>query len=96
MNKVLVRGHRRNGKSVKPHYRKLNQPFKSNRKYKKKQVYVKDDDGNIINVHYGDNRYEDYTQHGDPERRKLFRARHRCDDAKDKTTARHWACKELW
>ena len=28
----------------------------------------------------------------DPARRKSFRARHRCDTAKDKTTARYWSC----
>ena len=31
-----------------------------------------------------------------PSRRKSFRARHRCDSAKDKLTARYWACKSLW
>ena len=29
----------------------------------------------------------------DPERRKSFRARHKCDTAKDKLTARYWSCK---
>ena len=28
-----------------------------------------------------------------PARRKSFRARHNCDTAKDKFTARYWACK---
>ena len=28
--------------------------------------------------------------------RKSFRARHGCDKAKDKLTARYWACKDLW
>ena len=28
-----------------------------------------------------------------PGRRKSFRARHRCDTAKDKFTARYWSCK---
>ena len=28
----------------------------------------------------------------DPARRKSFRARHSCDTAKDKTTARYWSC----
>ena len=28
-----------------------------------------------------------------PERRKSFRARHNCDTAKDKFTARYWSCK---
>jgi hypothetical protein len=28
--------------------------------------------------------------------RRSFRARHRCSTAKDKLTARYWACKNLW
>ena len=28
-----------------------------------------------------------------PRRRKSFRARHKCDTAKDKFTARYWSCK---
>ena len=28
--------------------------------------------------------------------KKSFRARHRCDGATDKLSARHWACKDLW
>ena len=42
------------------------------------------------------------VRYGDPEmkikkfiaaRRKSFRARHKCDTAKDKFTARYWSCK---
>ena len=29
-----------------------------------------------------------------PKRRKSFRARHKCDTAKDKMTARYWSCKK--
>tara|TARA_R100001463_G_C3473785_1_gene216184 strand:+ start:244 stop:540 length:297 start_codon:yes stop_codon:yes gene_type:complete len=28
--------------------------------------------------------------------RKSFKARHKCDTANDKLTARYWACKKLW
>ena len=28
--------------------------------------------------------------------RKSFKARHKCDTAKDKLTPRYWACKKLW
>ena len=28
--------------------------------------------------------------------RKSFGARHRCDSANDKLSARYWACKKLW
>lgn len=76
--------------------KRLNQPFKSNRKYKKLQVCVRDNTGKIVNVHFGDNRYEDFTMHKDKKRRANFRARHNCDEIKDMTSARYWACKELW
>ncbi len=29
----------------------------------------------------------------DPERRKSFRARHKCDEKKSKLTAGYWSCK---
>tara|TARA_R110000824_G_scaffold113160_1_gene262763 strand:+ start:681 stop:953 length:273 start_codon:yes stop_codon:yes gene_type:complete len=28
--------------------------------------------------------------------RKSFKARHKCDTANDKLTARYWSCKKLW
>lgn len=63
---------------------------------KKKTVFVKNDKGNVVAVHFGDVRYSDYTQHGNEKRRSNFRSRHNCATAKDKTTARYWACKNLW
>ena len=76
--------------------RELNKVFTSNRKNKKLQVCVKDKDNKIKNIHFGDSGYEDFTQHRDIKRRASFRARHKCDEADDITTARYWACKELW
>ena len=29
-------------------------------------------------------------------KKKSFHARHKCSTAKDKMSARHWACKEKW
>lgn len=77
--------------------RKLNKPFKSDRKFKKKQVCVKDK-GKIKNIHYGDKRYEDFTQHKDKKRRKNFRLRQKCDPISklNKATPRYWACQDLW
>jgi len=75
---------------------KLNKPYPSNRKFKKFAVDVKTKEGKIVTVHFGDNRYSDYTIHKDKERRNNFRARHNCDTAKDKTTPRYWACEYLW
>lgn len=73
----------------------LNKPFKSNRKYKKLQVCVKDGT-TTKNIHFGDNRYKDFTQHKDKNRRKNFRARHNCSKANNKLSARYWACEALW
>jgi hypothetical protein len=32
----------------------------------------------------------------DRKRRESFKARHKCDAAKDKLTARYWSCVEKW
>jgi hypothetical protein len=44
-------------------------------------------------IHYG---AEGYGHNYSPAARKSFRARHGCDTATDKLSARHWACKDLW
>jgi hypothetical protein len=44
-------------------------------------------------IHYGATGYGHNYSAG---ARKSFRARHKCDSAKNKLTARHWACKDLW
>jgi hypothetical protein len=59
---------------------------------KKSKVYVKDPDtGNVIKVNFGDKNMT--IKKSNPERRKSFRARHNCADAKDRTTPRYWSCK---
>jgi len=63
---------------------------------KKKTVFVKNAKGNVVAVHFGDVRYSDFTKHKNEARRSNFRSRHNCETAKDKTTARYWACKNLW
>lgn len=76
--------------------KKTNKPFPSERRFKKLQVCVKTKEGKIKNIHFGDNRYEDFTEHKDERRRRSFRARHRCDEELNKESARFWACNELW
>jgi len=44
-------------------------------------------------IHFG---ATGYKHNYSPQARANFRARHRCDTAKDKLTARYWACKNLW
>jgi hypothetical protein len=68
---------------------KLNDPIRGGSK--KFYVYVKNAKGNIVKVSFGDTTGLSIKR-DNPARRKSFRARHRCDTAKDKTSARYWSC----
>jgi len=71
---------------------KLNNPTRSDNPKKKSMVYVKNDKGNIVKVHFGDPNME--IKRDDPARRKAFRSRHSCDDDPGpKWKARYWSCK---
>jgi hypothetical protein len=75
---------------------KLNKPMQGDQK--KFKVYVKNEKGNVVVVHFG--------QGGDakggtmrirksnPEARKAFRARFNCDTPGPRTKARYWSCKK--
>ena len=75
---------------------KLNKIMQGDKK--KFKVYVKNDKGNVVVVHFG--------QGGDakggtmrirksnPEARKSFRARHNCDTPGPKWKARYWSCRK--
>jgi hypothetical protein len=70
----------------------LNKPMSNTDGKSKSKVYVKDPQtGNVKKVTFGDPNMR--IKKSNPERRKSFRARHKCDTAKDKTTARYWSCK---
>ena len=72
----------------------LNKPFRLKGGKKKFGVYVKNPKtGNVVMVKFGDPNME--IKRDDPDRRRSFRARHKCDTAKDKTTPRYWSCK-MW
>lgn len=68
----------------------LNKPFYTPGESKKSAVYVRNDKGNVIKVRFGDPDME--IKRDNPERRKNFRARHNCSEAKDKTKASYWSC----
>jgi hypothetical protein len=73
----------------------LNKPFRlpsgSNKKF---GVYVKNPKGNVVVVKFGDPDME--IKRDDPERRKSFRARHKCDtNPGPKWKARYWSCR-MW
>jgi hypothetical protein len=74
---------------------KLNKPMRGD--VKKFKVYVSDgknEDGSIKvkKVNFGDPDMK--IKKSNPERRRSFRARHKCDEKKDKTTAGYWSCRK--
>lgn len=69
-----------------------NQPVNSPVEGKKKTVKACQD-GKEKLLHFGDDNYDhNYSS----EAKKNFRARHGCDNAKDKLTRKHWSCSDLW
>jgi hypothetical protein len=71
----------------------LNKPMLTPTGPKKRSVYVKNDKGNVVKVNFGDKNMT--IKKHDPERRKSFRARHRCETPGPNTSARYWSCK-MW
>jgi len=70
---------------------KLGKPMKGD--VKKFKVFVKNKKGKVVKVNFGDPNME--IKRDNPERRKSFRARHKCSQAKDRTTPKYWSCK-MW
>lgn len=58
---------------------------------RKKSVVFVNDNGKVKKVMFGDPNLS--IKKNIPARRKNFRARHNCAEAKDKTKASHWSCK---
>lgn len=71
----------------------LNKPFRTPKGPKKFSVYVKNEKGNVVKVNFGDPDME--IKRDDPERRKSFRSRHKCDKPGPKWKPRYWSCK-MW
>ena len=69
-----------------------NKPRPSTSKGKKKMVKACEGGQEKI-IHFG---AKGYKSNYSAAARKNFKARHRCDTANDKLTARYWACKKLW
>ena len=68
----------------------LNSPFRTPGGPKKFAVYVKSDSGNVKKVTFGDPNLK--IKNANKARAKSFRARHKCDQKKDKTKAGYWSC----
>jgi hypothetical protein len=60
---------------------------------KKYKVFVKNAKGKVVKVNFGDKNME--IKRDNPKRRKSFRARHKCAQAKDRTTPKYWSCR-MW
>jgi len=72
----------------------LNNPFRTPDGPKKFAVYVKNENGNVIKLGFGDPNLS--IKRDDPERRKNFLARHNCSDPGPKWKAKYWSCKWGW
>jgi len=60
-----------------------------------KKYYIVTDENK--EVHFGDSRYEDYTQHKDPKRKEAYLKRHaENEDWTDINTAGFWSRWYLW
>ena len=78
----------------------LNKPTRGD--VKKFKVYVKNKKGNVIKVNFGHGgtsakkagQKTMRIRKNNPKARKSFRARHKCDQKKDRTTAGYWSCKK--
>ena len=69
---------------------KLNKPFRTSGGPKKFAVYVKSKSGGIKKVAFGDPNLR--VRNRNKGAAKSFRARHKCDQKKDRTTAGYWSC----
>ena len=60
---------------------------------KKYKVFVRNAKGKVVKVNFGDKKME--IKRDNPKRRKSFRARHKCAQAKDRTSPKYWSCR-MW
>lgn len=67
----------------------LNKPMAGD--VKKSKVFVKNENGNVVKVNFGDKNLS--IKKHIPARRRSFRARHNCDNPGPKTKARYWSCR---
>ena len=58
---------------------------------KKRKVYVRKPNGNVVKVEFGDKTMR--IKKSNPKRRKSFRARHNCANPGPRWKARYWSCR---
>jgi hypothetical protein len=78
-------------KSKKQGKHRLGSPFRTPGGPKKFAVYVKAKNGNVKKVTFGDPNMR--VRNANKARAKSFRARHKCSEKKDRTTAGYWSCR---
>lgn len=81
----IIKEAKHRGKNV-----KLNSPFRTPGGPKKFAVYVKTPGGTIKKVTFGDPNMR--VRNRSKARAKSFKARHKCSQKKDRTTAGYWSC----
>lgn len=69
--------------------------YPSNIKGKRYTVYVPKGQ-TLQKIDFGSSEHENYTMHKDPERRRLYRLRHKNDRINDPTSAGFWSMHVLW
>jgi hypothetical protein len=84
-NEEVLEEAKHRGKNV-----KLGKPFRTPGGPKKFAVYVKSKNGGVKKVTFGDPKLK--VRNRNKGAAKSFRARHRCDQKKDRTTAGYWSC----
>ena len=81
----IIQEAKHRGKNV-----KLGKPFRTSGGPKKFAVYVKSKSGGVKKVSFGDPGLK--VKNANKKAAKSFRARHKCDQKKDRTTAGYWSC----
>jgi hypothetical protein len=80
-------------KSTKEKKGPLNKPIRTPGGPKKFKVFVKTSGGKVKTVRFGDSKASGLSiKNSSPARAKSFRARHKCSQKKDRTTAGYWSC----
>lgn len=78
----------------------LGKPFRTPQGPKKFSVYVRKPNGNVVKVNFGhkgtDGQKTMRIKKSNPERRRSFRARHKCDTPGSRFKARYWSCRFGW
>lgn len=69
----------------------LGKPFLTPDGPKKRSVYVRKPNGKVVKVNFGDKKMR--IKKSNPNRRKSFRARHRCENPGPRWKARYWSCR---